>query len=161
MRQFLRSSGQFLLFATAFYVVVLLLWGWLMPARFTPNLRYVAGGYGHMHTRLQEVKTLDSIDILFLGSSHAYRGFDPRIFGDAGYTVFNLGSSAQTPEQTLVLLRKYLPQLHPNMVIFEVYPATFANSGVESSLDLISNSRPDFLTLQMAFSINDIRTYNN
>jgi hypothetical protein len=38
-----------------------------------------------MYSRLSEIKNYKDIDILFLGSSHTYRGFDTRIFLDSGY----------------------------------------------------------------------------
>ena len=91
--------------------------------------------YGHMYSRISEIKNQEDVDILFLGSSHAYRGFDTRIFLENGYKSFNLGSSAQTPTQTKVLVERYLGSLNPELVIYEVYPKTFTMDGVESSLD--------------------------
>ena len=83
-----------------------------------------------MFTRLKEVKTVKNVDILFLGSSHTYRGFDTSIFHDCGYSAFNLGSSSQTPIQTLTLANRYLKQLNPKLVVLEVYPGNFTGDGV-------------------------------
>ena len=82
-------------------------------------------------------RKIKNVDVLFLGSSHAYRGFDPRIFRKRGYSSFNLGSSAQTPSQTKVWLKRYLKHLNPKIVIYEVYPGTFSSDGIEASLDLV------------------------
>lgn len=112
-----------------------------------------------MYTRLNEAKNINSgVDILFLGSSHAYRGFDPRNFKNL--STFNLGSSQQTPIQTKLLLERYLDSINPKLVIYEVYPGTFAADGVEASLDLISNDKNDFKSLELAVKMNNFKTYN-
>src|SRR5438477_3987320 len=66
-----------------------------------------AGGIGHTLQRLREVESVGSVDILFIGSSHAYRGFDPRLFAETGLTSFNLGSKAQSPLNSYFLLKHY------------------------------------------------------
>ena len=45
----------------------------------------------------QEVRRHEDVDIVFVGSSHAYRSFDPRFFAREGLTTFNIGTRAQTP----------------------------------------------------------------
>lgn len=160
MKKFIVNTTIFLLFTSVFYIVFLNLWGRYAPPRFKPNINYRIGSYGHMYSRISEIKNYGEVDILFLGSSHAYRGFDTRIFSKNGYKTFNLGSSAQTPIQTKVLLNRYLDRLNPKLVIYEVYPETFTIDGVESSLDIIANDKNDFQSLSMAFKINNIKTYN-
>lgn len=160
MSKFLKNIFLFLLCAFPGYMVLLLLAGILpIPQALKPNLNYCKGGYGQLYTRLNEVRKINSdIDILFLGSSHAYRGFDPRNF--PGIKSFNLGSSQQTPIQTKVLLQRYLDKINTKTVVYEVYPGTFDADGVESALDLISNDKNDFKSVQMAFELNNIKTYN-
>jgi len=160
MKKFIYNTILFLLFTSIFYLILLFGWGRYAPSRFKPNINYRVGSYGHMYSRLSEVKNYGNVDILFLGSSHAYRGFDTRIFLDNGYKSFNLGSSSQTPVQTKVLLNRYLESLNPKLVIYEVYPATFTMDGVESSLDIIANDINDSHSLKMALKINNIKTYN-
>ena len=111
-----------------------------MPPFMAKNVRNCVGCYGHLFTRVKEAKETKNPDILFLGSSHAYRGLDPRIFAEEGITSFNLGSSSQTPINTQVLLHQYLDQIQPKMVIYEVYAGTLTSDGVESSLDLLISS---------------------
>jgi hypothetical protein len=113
-----------------------------------------------MYSRIAEAKSKKNVDILFLGSSHAYRGFDTRLFAKNGLETFNLGSSAQTPIQTKVLVNRYLTNLNPKLVIFEVYPEVFTFDGVESSLDIIANDKNDFSSIKMALELNNIKTYN-
>lgn len=160
MKKFILNTFIFLIFTALFYLVALFIWGRYAPYMLKPNVNHKIGSYGHLYSRLSDVKNQSNVDILFLGSSHAYRGFDTRIFSKYGYKTFNLGSSSQTPTQTKVLLDRYLDTLNPKMVIYEVYPATFTSDGVESSLDIIANDKNDFYSFKMALKINNIKTYN-
>jgi len=118
------------------------------------------GGNGFTYTRLKEVKNPGNVDVLLLGSSRAYRSFDTRIFDTAGLTSFNLGTSNQTPIQSLYLLEKYLEKLNPATIVFEVNPDIFSNNGVESAIDIISNEKMNVSLLKMAADINDIKVWN-
>ncbi|MFT3680834.1 MAG: hypothetical protein QM791_11215 [Ferruginibacter sp.] len=161
MKRFIYTLSLFAVFALFFYLLAIVLWGRYTPQFLRPNLNYRVGTYGHTFTRLKEVKQVENIDILFLGSSHAYRGFDTRIFKSHGLRTFNLGSSSQTPLQTLLLVERYLDKLKPGLVIFEVNPLVFSLDGVESSLDIIANDQNDLYSYEMAFKINHIKTYNS
>lgn len=150
----------FIVFAACFYIGAITIFGRYAPKYLKPNLNYKVGSYGHLNTRIKECQQLDSVDILFLGSSHTYRGFDNRIFESVGLHTFNFGSSAQTPIQTLVLLKRYLEKLHPKLILFEINPFTLSSDGVESSTDIISNDKIDMYTFEMALKVNHIKTYN-
>jgi len=161
MNNFLKSILMFIPFAAISYLALLLLWGsGLIPEIARTNLKYSIASFGHTYSRLKEVKTKSDVDVLFLGSSHAYRGFDTRYYDSLGLRSFNLGSSSQTPTQTRVLLERYLNQLDPRLVIYEVYPVTFSIDGVESSLDIIANDRNDVHSLQMALKMNHANVWN-
>lgn len=160
MVTFIKKTIRFTFFAVVFYVVLLFVWGKYAPSIFKTNLNYKIGGPGHTFSRLKEIKKIKDIDILFLGSSHAYRGFDTRIFKAKGISSFNLGSSAQTPIETKLLLRRYLNQINPKMIVYEVDPLEFSSDGVESSLDIIANDINDNYSLKMAFELNNIKVYN-
>lgn len=160
MRKFFKNIFFFVFFLIIAYPFMIFLSGYLpIPQTFKPNLNYRIGSYGHMFTRIKELNQLNGdVDILFLGSSHSYRGFDPRNFNDK--KVFNLGSSSQTPIQTKFLLKRYLNKINPKMIIYDVYPGTFSIDGVESSLDLIANDKNDLESIKMAFELNNIKIYN-
>lgn len=160
MKKFFLHLTFFVVFAGVFYLAALMAWGTVMPDNWKKNLNYRRGASGFTYTRLSEVKSYGKTDILFAGSSHAYRGFDPRIFKQYGYSSFNLGSSSQTPLQTQQLLKKYIDRLSPSVVVYEIYPYTFSSDGVESSLDIIANDDLDEGSLTTAFTINNIKTYN-
>lgn len=160
MKRFLKYTLLFALFAPLFYLCVLFLWGQFVPPPINGNLKYVTQHIGFFDKRLAEFERIDSVEILFLGSSHTYRGFDTRIFSAHGISSFNLGSSAQTPVETLLLLQTYLDSIDVDLAVFEVYPITFSIDGVESSMDVISAINNDWPSYQMARKINQIKTYN-
>lgn len=115
----------------------------------------------YMPARIEETKKTKNIDILILGSSHAYRGFDPRIFEEKGYSLLNLGSSSQTPLQTEVLLKRYYDILNPEIVIFEIYPEVFSLDGVEASVGLLTSDIIDIPAIEMVLRINNIKLLNS
>lgn len=162
MKRFLTNILLFPLFSSIFYIGMLFLWDNYAPSLLKSNLNYRIGSYGHMFTRLNEVKNLNNndLDILFLGASCTYRGFDTRIFKKSGYNTFNLGSSGQSPIQTHILLKRYLERINPKLIIYEVSPLPFACDGIESSLDIIANDKNDSYSYDMAFKLNHIKTYN-
>lgn len=147
------------MFSIAFYLVILIAIGEVIPVRLIKNFGFNRGSEGHMYTRLNELDSINDVDILILGSSHAYRGYDPRIFEQRGYSIFNLGSSSQTFIQSEFLLKKF-SQLKPKLVILDVYPILFESDGVESSLDLISNYKFPSDLSPMIFKQNSIKLYN-
>lgn len=110
---------------------------WL-PGWCRPNVMYLKNGDGYMFQRLAEADSTQDIDVLFLGSSHTYQGYNPAYFSP--YKVFNLGSSNQTHVQTQWLLHKYLEQLKPQLIVYEINPNMLYNDDTESSVDIISNS---------------------
>lgn len=160
MKKFLKNGLLFIPFFLAVYVVIVCFIGEIAPYHFRNCINYRLGSYGYLHTKIREIENYKNVDVLFVGTSHAYRGFDVRIFKNEGYTTFNLGSSIQTPIQTNLLFRRYLDKLQPKLVVYDVNPEIFGSDGVEASLDLISNDRVGFDTFKMAFEVNDIKTYN-
>ena len=127
------------------------------------NVKYIPGNYGMMGLRLGEVNErcmARTPDLLFIGSSHCYRTFDTRVYDSAGYRSFNLGSSNQTPRQTYALLKRYLQQLSPRLVVIEVHPDIMGNSGDESAVDILSNTDIDATMRNMALEQNSLRVFN-
>ncbi len=124
------------------------------------NVSYVPANYGHSGLRLAEADTAVAPQLLFIGSSHCYRTFDTRCFDTAGIRCFNLGSSNQTPRQSLALLQRYLDRWHPRLVLFEVHPDIMENSGDEAACDLLSNTRLDRPMLTMALRQCNLRVFN-
>lgn len=153
MRRFIRNSVLYGVISILLYVFLICVYG-------KDKVYYHIGSYGHMYTRVKEIPSHHNPDILFIGSSHVYRGFDPRIFSKHGISTFNLGSSAQTPIQTEVLLKKYLDSINPKMVVLEACPMLFQLDGIESTTDLISNDHIDFETCKLAMKSSDVKVIN-
>ncbi len=148
---------QFTLFSIVFYVVGIIVCGLIFPPKFFENLPYYLSD---TTLRLNDIPKKRSVKLLFIGSSHAYRGFDPRIFENEGYTCFNLGTSSQTPIQTNYLLKKYLDKLNPQTVIYEVNPEILASDGLESTLDIIANDHLNLESVELALDTKNIKSYN-
>lgn len=63
-----------------------------------------------------------SIDVLFIGSSHARFAFDTRTFNkELGISTFNLSSSGQTPVVGYYALKEALRYQKPKLVVYETY----------------------------------------
>jgi hypothetical protein len=63
-----------------------------------------------------------SIDVLFIGSSHARFAFDTRTFNkELGVSTFNLSSSGQTPVVGYYALKEALRYQKPKLVVYETY----------------------------------------
>lgn len=161
MRKFLSNIFGFFIFFCLFYIVAIAALGKILPPDLRPNLKYYAQDYGSTYSMLSDLRKVDSVDILVLGASDAYRGYDPRIFESYGYKLFNLGSSSQTPVQTEILLKKYLNQLKPKIVIYEVSPVCFTLDGIESSMDFILNKVDKNIALKLLLETPDIMLINS
>lgn len=100
----------------------------------------------------------ENFDFIILGSSHAYRNFNPRLFESFGYSCINLGSSSQTPQNSIPLLKKYIHKC--NNIILEVYPATIGIDGTEAFYVLNNDLSDKMLLAEMSANINNFRVYN-
>ena len=160
MRGFLTDLLLFALMAMLIYCAVILGAGAISPYSQHRNIKFAKGAYGHLYSRTREIPAHADVDILFLGSSHAYRGFDPRLFEARGLRTFNLGSSSQSPLQTKLLVDRYREHLNPRLVVMDVYPLTFDIDGVESALDLIANDTIRWDMLHMALELKNIGVLN-
>ena len=160
MKRFVFKLALFLVFTCVFYVGTILIFGLVIPSSFAKNFNYF-GIRGFTRKRFNEAKQVKNVDLIVIGSSHAYRGYDPRIFKKAGISTFNLGSSSQTPLQTRYLVNRYIKNLNPKFAIVDVYPVLFGVDGVESQIDLMSSGLMDKEIVKMSFDINDITLYNS
>ncbi len=70
-------------------------------------------------------KEKKSLDIIFLGSSHSYRTYNPVIVDSvASIESFNLSSSIQTVATSYYLLVEALKYQNPRIVFLDVFPFT-------------------------------------
>ena len=161
MRRFLQQFALFALACGLLYPLVVVAFSIILPLPYVKNVKHPLGGNGHMFTRLLELKGHGPVDVLFLGSSHTYRGFDPRIWEQRGYSSFNLGSSSQSPVQTELLAKECLDELQPKLVVYEVYGVLGNLDGVESALDLIANRKVDLASLKMVLRVRNMLAFNS
>ncbi|TCT16771.1 hypothetical protein EDC18_10166 [Natranaerovirga pectinivora] len=74
--------------------------------------------------RFQEFYELEenTLDMVFIGSSHSYCSFDPEIFDEAlEINSFQLGTPLQHPDTSYFVLREVLNYQKPSIVVFEIY----------------------------------------
>lgn len=102
----------------------------------------------HSYTRvmLSELyASAGSIDTLFLGSSHAYRSFDPDIVDEQlGTTSFNAGSSQQLPDGSYYMLREAAAQNPLQTVYVETFYTTY-NQSASSDVPLACYLLTDYM----------------
>ncbi len=115
---------------------------------------------GATFQKYEEFDETASYDVLVLGSSHAYRGYDPRIFEANGYRTFNLGTSAQSLLNSYYLAKQYV---HPNnckLLIVDVFEIPVESDGMEATSDLVQNITSNRAALDMTMALKDIRAIN-
>lgn len=147
MKNYLIRIGTFLIiFFVCYYsfLFVLFEWHYLRSPLIQCIQKKIPVTKGVFSRSLAEYSTLDSVDYLFVGSSHCYRGIDPAIFIEQGMTSFNLGSSSQTPLNTYSILEKSISRT--KNVVLELYPVACAIPADESFVDLFRCS-PDYVFL--------------
>ncbi|MCB0794007.1 MAG: hypothetical protein KDB88_04650 [Flavobacteriales bacterium] len=115
---------------------------------------------GISYQKFQEFDPHRSYDVVFLGSSHAYRGYDPELFGHRGYSAFNLGTSAQSPLNSYFIVKHYLNARNTGLLVFDAYEVAMEIDGMESTMDLSQNISMDRAAVEMALAHRDPRGLN-
>ena len=118
------------------------------------------GGFGYALERFREVESYQNVDFVFLGSSHAYRTYDVRIYEEGGYSAFNLGSTGQTPLNSYFLMERYWDRLRPKVVVLDLVYRVIDRDGLECFYDLASNLSYSNEFVQMAIDINSSYAIN-
>lgn len=81
--------------------------------------------------RWDDYKNLNTpIDALILGSSHAFRSYQPKVIQEKLNTqnaVFNFGSAAQSPVTSYFILNEVLKKHQPKVVILDLYVMVFTS----------------------------------
>lgn len=161
MKRFTLNIITFIPLCVVIYGCAIYVFGVFSEEQSGNNIKYMRGGLGHTYSRLLDAEQVRDLDILFIGTSLTYRGFDTRIFKEQGIESFNLGTSGETPIQAELMLTKYLENLNPKLVIYEINTEWFGNNGSGAALDIISNSNPiDLAILKMVSRVPDIQVFN-
>jgi hypothetical protein len=142
MKLIVRNSLKVLLAALVIYAAVIFIFSNVqlidrrMSSFFIPNMQRNGGQEMQMMRDLTSSQT--KYDAIVLGSSHAYRGYDPRIFEQSEISLFNAGTSAQNAKGSLVLYNEYLRD-RSDVFILDIYDPVFELEGTESNMRLIQN----------------------
>lgn len=115
---------------------------------------------GVVHLKMKEWDPAARWDAIVIGSSHAYRGYDPTVFAQRGYRMFNLGSTAQTPLSSFSVLKHYVDSPTTRLVIMDLYENAFEQDGAESVSDLTQNLSSDAAAAELAWDYGDLRGLN-
>ena len=161
MRKFIIRTFLIIFSGCAFYFCMVWFAVTLGLSHWLPNFHSTSGGYGQLLLRIREVQQVQNVDILFMGSSHTYRGFDPREFEEHGITSFNLGSSSQTPFNSYYLLKDYLPNTNPKVLVLDLYWNMLVQDGLESTIDIVSNAKLKGGVLDMVKNSKNTLAFNS
>ena len=149
MKKFILNLSAFAVFAAVFYVLLVLCSGQLAPKKLRGNIipenKIQARDFSNR--RFNEIPTNTNVDYMILGTSHAYRSYDPRIFAKAGFSSYNLGSSSQPLGVTRSIYEKYVKQLQPKNIILDIYPIFLNRDATEGTINMLPlfYNDPDFV----------------
>ena len=115
---------------------------------------------GNTYQKFHEFNADGNYDIITIGSSLAYRGYDPRNFQKEGINMFNLGTSAQSFLNTYFIAKNYISSKNCKLVLFDIADDCFASDGFESSSDLIQNIPSNTTALEMASAYTNPQVIN-
>ena len=152
MKLIVRNSLKVLLAALVIYVGVIFIFSNVqlidrrMSSFFIPNMQRNGGQEMQMMRDLTSNET--KYDAIVLGSSHAYRGYDPRIFEQSGISLFNAGTSAQNAKGSFVLYNEYLRN-RSDVFVLDIYDPVFELEGTESNMRLIQNVPTDKAAMRL------------
>ena len=124
------------------------------------NNYYVPLG-GSSYNRFREFKPNYFYDILFIGSSRTFRGYDPLIFKEDSLSTYNLGSSNQTLRNSYILAEDLIRSKNTSTLIVDIYSYSLSDISFESSMDLVSNIPNPSTAMKIQARELDIRTTNN
>jgi hypothetical protein len=99
-------------------------------------------------------------DVLVMGSSHAYRGYDPREFEKQNLQLFAAGSGFQNTLATYILSKDVFHPAKNSLVIIDLFDQTFVGDGVGCYSRVIENAGSDKAAFEFVWRKPDIRTLN-
>lgn len=115
---------------------------------------------GDTYYKFKDFKKDSIYDFVFVGSSRAYRGYNPFLFEQQGFSSWNLGSNAQSMENSLEVIKHCITKGNCKLLVVDIYPSALKVDGFESSTDLIRNIESTKAAFSIAFRNKDIRLVN-
>lgn len=107
----------------------------------------------------------DTLDLFFLGSSHAYCTFDPEIIDDElGISSFNLGSPLQHGYSSYFVLKEALKYQKPDTLVFEIYwdmlDDEFELTQANAVIQAVDNEEFEDEFVREVFPLNELIKYH-
>lgn len=129
-------------------------------------LRYLLVDDTTAYTRLtmHEYYEQDQVDVLFMGASHCYRGFNPEVADDlTGLNTFNLGSASQPIEVTYLLMQDAVKRYDVKHIYVDLSYNIAKKKGLNmNSVYLITDyMKPSFAKTAFLMKYSDDDTYVN
>lgn len=124
------------------------------------NNYYIPLG-GSSYNRFREYNPETHYDIIFIGSSRTYRGYNPEVFAEENISSYNLGSSNQTISNSYALVKDLVNSENTSILVVDLYSFALSDISFESSMDLISNIPDDLTAFDIQLKEKDVRTTNN
>ncbi len=159
----LKKALIFLILALLFYTLIFLalanvqLRGSRLVYFFDENL----APKGTMYRAYQDKLSNGPFDAMVFGSSHAFRGYDPRIFEEqGGINLFNCGTTAQSMPNTYHYLKSQYAEMPTDLVILDVFVDIFEYKKIESSIMIVRNTESDALAWDIFNDEKDVRLLN-
>ena len=76
----------------------------------------------------------DSIDVVFLGSSHSFCSFSPmELWNEYGITSYNLSSGKQAIPCSYYLMKEAIRTQHPKVIVLETYTTNYSEEEIKST----------------------------
>ena len=76
----------------------------------------------------------DSIDVIFVGSSHAFSSFSPmELWNEYGITSYNLSTGCQSIPCSYYLVKEAIRTQHPKIVVLETYAAYYMTDYISTA----------------------------
>ncbi len=128
------------------YLIIIFLLS-VIKYKIYPLITYTSNYYpskgGHTFQSMKEFSNeREKWDVIFLGSSHVYRGFDPRIFSEHNIVTFNLGTSGQSIESSFIVYEKLIAEKGVKTIVLELFASQMVSTDKvdESTFDIAYNS---------------------
>jgi hypothetical protein len=112
---------------------------------------------GNTYQKFIDFNENKKYDVIVIGSSHAYRGYDPRIFKKYGLEMFNLGTSGQSLVNSFFIAKNYIRKTNCKLLIIDISTRALESDGLESATDLIANINKEIPAAEMALNLKDPR----
>ncbi len=163
MKRLITHGLLFSLISLVMYVLIMWALNSVSVAEVPLVYRFCDGLYfygGDTQKTFEDYEQSPGSELVVIGSSHAYRGYDPAIFEQNGLDMFNLGTHSQALSDTRIILEDVVKQPETKVLIIDLYSAIMSADGIESGSCLISNINSDKVAARIALGMGDIRAAN-